>query len=61
MIAREEELTKREEADEDFDAYTDIYSIELEKSAKKHPKYQKLFLYFQAPKYLFCSLLFFYL
>ncbi|WP_242347388.1 DUF4241 domain-containing protein [Mucispirillum schaedleri] len=35
-----EELTKREEADEDFDAYTDIYSIELEKSAKKHPKYQ---------------------
>ena len=34
------ELTKREEADEDFDAYTDIYSIELEKSAKDNPKYQ---------------------
>lgn len=34
------ELTKREEADEDFDAYTDIYSIELEQSAKDNPKYQ---------------------
>ena len=28
------------EDDENLDTYTDIYYIELEKSAKKHPKYQ---------------------
>lgn len=33
-------LTKAEEENEDFDAYTDIYSQELEKSAREHPKYQ---------------------
>lgn len=33
-------LTKSEEENEDFDAYTDIYSSELEKSAKENPKYQ---------------------
>ena len=33
-------LVKSEEQDEDFDAYTDIYSKELEKSAKENPKYQ---------------------
>lgn len=33
-------LTKEEEQNEDFDAYTDIYSQELEKSAKDNPKYQ---------------------
>lgn len=33
-------LTKEEEQNEDFDAYTDIYSKELEKSAKDNPKYQ---------------------
>ena len=33
-------LTKSEEENEDFDAYTDIYSSELEKSAKDNPKYQ---------------------
>lgn len=33
-------LTKSEEENEDFDAYIDIYSKELEKSAKDNPKYQ---------------------
>ncbi len=34
------ELMKREESDEDFDAYTDIYSIKLEQNVKENPKYQ---------------------
>ncbi len=35
-----EELVAKEEADEDFDAFTDIYAIALEKNAKDNPKHQ---------------------